>query len=158
MPDLTPEGLRARAKDLAARLGYVSSAGGAFSPLILAAFTAPVASARADERAGLLRAFHVTLDSLGAPSDEWPCNRVKLLFVEARRAQREGGAILAESVGEEAWEAPAYDISLGYKRGVFIELSQRIAAAIRAQEETPVRELRRRGGGKAPRMPGRPSA
>ena len=43
MTDLTPEGLRGLAKDLAARLGYAAGAGESFSPLILAVFTALVA-------------------------------------------------------------------------------------------------------------------
>jgi hypothetical protein len=31
------------------------------------------------KEAAMLRAYHVTLDSLGAPADEWPCNRVAAL-------------------------------------------------------------------------------
>jgi len=32
---------------------------------------------REDGKADAIRAYHVTLDALGAPSDEWPCNRAK---------------------------------------------------------------------------------
>jgi hypothetical protein len=35
-------------------------------------------------RDGPMRAYHVTLDALGAPEDEWPCNRVKMLVEQLR--------------------------------------------------------------------------
>jgi len=38
----------------------------------------------AEVRANCLRAYHVTLDGLGAPADEWPCNRVAMLAKELR--------------------------------------------------------------------------
>jgi len=69
MTDLTPEGLRGLAKDLAARLGYAAGAGESFSPLILAAFTALVAE----------------VDKL---HEEALADILRLRVAEARRAQR----------------------------------------------------------------------
>ena len=95
---LTPEALRERARTI------VDSYNAFDSPVngellgryadrliegIVTAFTALVAEARVDERANLLRAYHVTLDTLKAPADEWPCNRVNALVAEVRREQRD---------------------------------------------------------------------
>ena len=67
-----------------------------------------------------------------------PLDRLRALDAEAARLeQREEDAQLTESIGENAWAAAAHEISLGYTRGVFIEFSPRISAAIRAQEEMP---------------------
>ena len=76
---------------------------------------------------------------LGAPPDDWPCNRAKYLVVEARRAQREADALAVcwfcrtarpflddgntRHVGQDA-------------QGDLIDIHC-VAAAIRAQEETP---------------------
>lgn len=49
---------------------------------ILRAFQQQTEQAR--DRA-LIRAYHVTLDALGAPPDEWPCNRAKALKESATR-------------------------------------------------------------------------
>jgi len=141
--DLTPEGLRVRLDDAIASCNAQHDTGDMdeyqiCSECILAAFTVLVAEARTDERAGLLRAFHVTLDALGAPPDDWPCNRAKYLVVEARRAQREADALAVcwfcraarpfvdgrntRHVGQNA-------------QGDLIEIHC-VAAAIRAQGET----------------------
>ena len=46
----------------------------------------------ADREASVMRAYHVTLDNLGAPADPWPCNRVATLVrdLRARVAALEG--------------------------------------------------------------------
>ena len=43
-------------------------------------------------RAAALRAYHITLDALGAPSDPWPCNRAKALKESVLNARREQDA------------------------------------------------------------------
>ena len=131
--DLTHEGLRAQAREIVYD-GLRSCPGlevcsqlqiTMLETLILAAFTALVASARADERAGLLRAFHVTLDALGAPPDDWPCNRAKYLVAEARRAQREEDARLV-----------ADDDCVMCHDEINPFMREHLVDAIRAQEET----------------------
>lgn len=63
----------------------------------------PVVETVKEREAAILRAYHVTLDSLGAPADEWPCNRAKKLADEARREgaqmeRNEGQVRLANAV------------------------------------------------------------
>ena len=130
MSDLTPEGLRVRLDDAIASCNAQHDTGDMdeyqiCSECILAAFTVLVAEARTDERAGLLRAFHVTLDALGAPPDDWPCNRAKYLVAEARRAQREEDARLV-----------ADDDCVMCHDEINPFMREHLVDAIRAQEET----------------------
>lgn len=55
---------------------------------ILAALREAADAGREEGRAGAIRGYHVTLDSLGAPADEWPCNRAKKLADAARQEER----------------------------------------------------------------------
>jgi len=125
MPDLTPEGLRARAREIVA----VEPDGTSWR-VVLVCGVQRSSVIRLSEREACEAYAAWIQDQILVPA-------FTALVAEARREQREEDAQLTESIGENAWAAAAHDISLGYKRGVFIEFSQRISAAIRAQEEMP---------------------
>jgi len=150
MSDLSPEGLRARASDLSARLVTEP-----FAPLIFAAFTALVEEAQKTERteyeglAWCLEEIKTTLAVLGCSHGhehaktppmmfpEWIVCVVAHRVAEARRAQREADCAWldtqAEPIHKLAAEATENNPARGYLRDA-ARVTATLAAAQRTQE------------------------
>lgn len=73
-----------------------------------------IAEGREEREKEMMRAYHVTLDGLGAPADQWPCVRVGKLFRAAEARERSAVAqARRDALGEAAsWFAEWKDSAL----------------------------------------------